>query len=217
MAYQDHNSTDFVSKVRVERRKAQKPRIEKLRRDRINGSLDEIKHLVLEALNKDISRYSKMEKADILEMTVQFLKGTHARKTMQAGIRSRVEHTTEHKDSSTQERHLPAAPQMPCLSQDALLMGMTADMKPIPLLSHAMSPFVSGPMVAMTPQPTIVWLPYPSPPPSPSEKTNEVADSTIQQDTATQTGNENGIFSKTCLSPPVTSPSNAMLPVWRPW
>lgn len=33
---------------------AQKPRIEKLRRDRINGSLDEIKHLVLEALNKDV-------------------------------------------------------------------------------------------------------------------------------------------------------------------
>jgi len=26
-----------------------------LRRDRINGSLDEIKHLVLEALNKDVS------------------------------------------------------------------------------------------------------------------------------------------------------------------
>lgn len=34
---------------------AQKPRIEKLRRDRINGSLDEIKHLVLQALNKDVS------------------------------------------------------------------------------------------------------------------------------------------------------------------
>lgn len=36
---------------------AQKPRIEKLRRDRINGSLDEIKHLVLEALNKDVSTH----------------------------------------------------------------------------------------------------------------------------------------------------------------
>lgn len=29
-----------------------------------------------------------MEKADILEMTVQFLKGTHARKTMRAGKQS---------------------------------------------------------------------------------------------------------------------------------
>lgn len=96
-------------------------------------------------------------------------------------------------------------------------MGMTADVKTIPMLSHAMSPLVSGPMVAMTPQPTIVWLPYPSPPPSPSEKVTEVADSTIQQGTATRTGNENGSPLKTCLSPPVTSPSNAMLPVWRPW
>lgn len=32
-----------------------------------------------------ISRYSKMEKADILEMAVQFLKGTQARQIMQPG------------------------------------------------------------------------------------------------------------------------------------
>lgn len=32
-----------------------------------------------------ISRYSKMEKADILEMAVQFLKGTQARQRMQPG------------------------------------------------------------------------------------------------------------------------------------
>ena len=96
-------------------------------------------------------------------------------------------------------------------------MGMTADMKPVPILSHAMSPFVSGPMAAMTAQPTIVWLPYPSPPPSPSEKTIEVADSTVQQGTATRTENENGLLSKTCSSMPVTTPRNATLPVWRPW
>ncbi|XP_022783491.1 transcription factor HES-1-like isoform X2 [Stylophora pistillata] len=83
MEHQGHDTTEIIGKIRVERRKAQKPRIEKLRRDRINGSLDEIKHLVLEALNKDISRYSKMEKADILEMAVQFLKETQARKRMQ--------------------------------------------------------------------------------------------------------------------------------------
>ncbi|KAJ7354888.1 hypothetical protein OS493_029445 [Desmophyllum pertusum] len=192
MAFQAHDETsDFVSKIRVERRKAQKPRIEKLRRDRINCSLDEIKHLVLEALNKDISRYSKMEKADILEMTVQFLRGTQAGKRMQTGIRSRVEHTAaELKDTSYQERHLTAAPQIPCqLTQDRqLLMGMPADVKPIPMLS----PFVPASMVAMAPQPTIVWLPYPSPPPSPTEQTNEVADSAIKQCDSSRTGNENG-------------------------
>lgn len=34
---------------------AQKPKIEKIRRDRINGSLKEMKELVLEALKKDVS------------------------------------------------------------------------------------------------------------------------------------------------------------------
>lgn len=33
---------------------AQKPKIEKIRRDRINSSLKEIKELVLEALKKDV-------------------------------------------------------------------------------------------------------------------------------------------------------------------
>lgn len=36
-----------------------------------------------------ISRYSKMEKADILEMAVQFLKGTQARQRMQPGSLSK--------------------------------------------------------------------------------------------------------------------------------
>lgn len=189
---------------------AQKPRIEKLRRDRINGSLDEIKHLVLEALNKDISRYSKMEKADILEMAVQFLKGTQARQRMQPGLRSLVEHTTEPKETGPQERHLAAPPQIPYLTQDQLLMGMTADVRPIPMMSPSMPTFVSAPMVAMTTpqQPTIVWLPYPSPPPSPTEKPNKVADSVIKQTTG----------SRKEATPIVTSLSNTtVLPVWRPW
>lgn len=105
---------------------------------------------------------------------------------------------------------------MPCMTQEQLLMGMTADVKPIPMMSHAMSSFVSAPMVAMAPQPTIVWLPYPSPPPSPTEQTKETADSTIKQNTATRPGTGND-FSKNYPSPSLTSPSNSMLPVWRPW
>lgn len=57
-----------------ERRKAKKPLIEKQRRRRINESLNELKILVLQALNKDPSLYSKMEKADILDLTVNYLK-----------------------------------------------------------------------------------------------------------------------------------------------
>lgn len=102
-----------------------------------------------------------------------------------------------------------------CLTQDQLLMGMTADVKPIPMLSHAMAPFVSPQMVAMAPQPTIVWLPYPSPPPSPTEQANEAIDSTIK--TSAERNETGKDLSKNCSSITVTSPSNTMLPVWRPW
>jgi len=57
-----------------DRRKASKPIMEKRRRARINESLNELKTLILEAMRKDNSCYSKLEKADILEMTVQHLK-----------------------------------------------------------------------------------------------------------------------------------------------
>ncbi|KAJ6666127.1 hypothetical protein lerEdw1_001031 [Lerista edwardsae] len=57
-----------------ELRKNLKPLMEKRRRARINDSLNQLKTLILPLIGKDNSRYSKLEKADILEMTVQFLK-----------------------------------------------------------------------------------------------------------------------------------------------
>ncbi|XP_042333759.1 transcription factor HES-2 [Sceloporus undulatus] len=54
-------------------RKSLKPLMEKRRRARINESLNQLKALILPLVGKDGSRYSKLEKADILEMTVQFL------------------------------------------------------------------------------------------------------------------------------------------------
>lgn len=54
-------------------RKSTKPIMEKRRRARINNSLSELKNLILDALKKDTSRHSKLEKADILEMTVKYL------------------------------------------------------------------------------------------------------------------------------------------------
>ncbi|EDO35136.1 predicted protein, partial [Nematostella vectensis] len=51
-----------------------KPVMEKRRRERINRSLEELKRLVLEAQHRDCSRYTKLEKADILEMTVKHLR-----------------------------------------------------------------------------------------------------------------------------------------------
>lgn len=61
------------------RPKTPKRVMEKKRRARINDSLTELKNLVLQALNRNNPRHSKLEKADILEMTVKYLRGVHGR------------------------------------------------------------------------------------------------------------------------------------------
>ncbi|XP_030753595.1 uncharacterized protein LOC115880516 [Sitophilus oryzae] len=62
-----------VSMSKAELRKTHKPLMEKRRRARINNFLNEIKNLILEAMNKDPARHTKLEKADILEMAVKHL------------------------------------------------------------------------------------------------------------------------------------------------
>ncbi|XP_064599418.1 transcription factor HES-1-like [Liolophura sinensis] len=61
------------SMSREKLRKLTKPLMEKRRRARINACLNQLKNLVLEAMNQNTSHFSKLEKADILEMTVKHL------------------------------------------------------------------------------------------------------------------------------------------------
>ncbi|CAG5953813.1 unnamed protein product [Menidia menidia] len=67
------NTTPHKPKTASEHRKSSKPRMEKRRRASINESLAQLKTLILDALGKASSRHSKLDKADILEMTVQHL------------------------------------------------------------------------------------------------------------------------------------------------
>ncbi|XP_017543722.1 transcription factor HES-1-like [Pygocentrus nattereri] len=62
------------AKPSTELRKSSKPIMEKRRRARINQSLVQLKALILHALHADVSRHSKLEKAEILEMTVKHLR-----------------------------------------------------------------------------------------------------------------------------------------------
>ncbi|ESO91383.1 hypothetical protein LOTGIDRAFT_209713 [Lottia gigantea] len=55
-------------------RKNNKPLMEKRRRARINSCLTQLKSLVLQAMKKDSSQFSKLEKADILELTLKHLR-----------------------------------------------------------------------------------------------------------------------------------------------
>ncbi|GFS06287.1 transcription factor HES-1-like [Elysia marginata] len=55
-------------------RKTNKPLMEKRRRARINDSLSQLKSLVITGNKKDSSQFNKLEKADILELTVKHLR-----------------------------------------------------------------------------------------------------------------------------------------------
>ncbi|KAL0966748.1 hypothetical protein UPYG_G00299670 [Umbra pygmaea] len=68
------NGTADKPRTASQHRKSSKPIMEKRRRARINDSLGQLKTLILDALKKDSSRHSKLEKADILEMTVKHLR-----------------------------------------------------------------------------------------------------------------------------------------------
>ncbi|KAA8587760.1 hypothetical protein FQN60_016622, partial [Etheostoma spectabile] len=68
------DSTPEKPRSLTENRKSSKPIMEKRRRARINESLGQLKTLILDALKQDSSRHSKLEKADILEMTVKHLR-----------------------------------------------------------------------------------------------------------------------------------------------
>uniref|UniRef100_A0A8D0BQI7 Transcription factor HES-5 n=1 Tax=Salvator merianae TaxID=96440 RepID=A0A8D0BQI7_SALMN len=73
-----------------EKNKLRKPVVEKMRRDRINSSIEQLKIL----LEKEFQRHqpnSKLEKADILEMTVDYLK-------QQSQLQDKAEGLT-HKDT----------------------------------------------------------------------------------------------------------------------
>ncbi|XP_077422115.1 hairy-related 8.2 isoform X2 [Vanacampus margaritifer] len=60
-----------------EERKMRKPLIERKRRERINNCLDQLKETVISAFRLD---QSKLEKADILEMTVKHLQNIQTHK-----------------------------------------------------------------------------------------------------------------------------------------
>ncbi|MGH0134055.1 UNVERIFIED_CONTAM: hypothetical protein FKN15_011814 [Acipenser sinensis] len=83
------NTTPDKPKTASEHRKSSKPIMEKRRRARINESLGQLKTLILDALKKDSSRHSKLEKADILEMTVKHLRNLQ-RAQMTATATARV-------------------------------------------------------------------------------------------------------------------------------
>lgn len=72
---------------KLECRKVRKPKIEKLRRARINSSLESLKEILLRNTISipQGSRPTKLEKADILEMTVRYVEMLHEKLSAEKG------------------------------------------------------------------------------------------------------------------------------------
>merc|ERR1712241_423193 len=69
-----HEPVDEPLSRTEEYRKVVKPLIEKKRRARINACLDELKDLMVFAMQSEGESISKLEKADVLELTVKHLR-----------------------------------------------------------------------------------------------------------------------------------------------
>ncbi|KAG1961768.1 hairy-related 12 [Pimephales promelas] len=93
-------------------KKPRKPIVEKMRRDRINSSIDQLKNL----LEKEFHSHdpsTKLEKADILEMTVSFLKQQLPQRDYDEGYshcwRESVHFLTLHSPAPVELQHLHSA------------------------------------------------------------------------------------------------------------
>ncbi|KAM6946861.1 transcription factor HES-5-like [Lycodopsis pacificus] len=75
-----------------DRHKLRKPAVEKMRRDRINGCIEQLKVLLEEEFHERDPN-AKLEKADVLEMTVGFLK-----RQLRLRPRVSVDHVAAHGD-----------------------------------------------------------------------------------------------------------------------
>ncbi|RNA38727.1 transcription factor HES-1 [Brachionus plicatilis] len=78
--HRKNNLAIKLSAKASEYRKNTKPLMEKKRRERINRSLEELKNIILNQTNHNPVRNHKLEKADILELTVKHLKNLQKQK-----------------------------------------------------------------------------------------------------------------------------------------
>ncbi|XP_069162996.1 transcription factor HES-4-B-like [Procambarus clarkii] len=83
-------------------RRSNKPLMERRRRERINHCLNELKNLVLTAQRKDPTRYNKLEKADILEMTVRHVEALHRQETSTSSRHLNADSSAKYRAGFTQ-------------------------------------------------------------------------------------------------------------------
>lgn len=85
LAIQEHSTMEEAPMSRTHQyRKVMKPLLERKRRARINKCLDELKDLMVFALQSEGESITKLEKADVLELTVRHLQKLKRQQQLQA-------------------------------------------------------------------------------------------------------------------------------------
>ncbi|XP_067659115.1 enhancer of split mbeta protein-like [Haliotis asinina] len=100
------------------RRKGRKLMAEKRRRARINQSLSEIKDIVCAAHQRNDPNYDKMEKAEILETTVDYLRNVRKINTTHQHVKEAVEARFQHGFSKCAEEILSYIQSLPGVSDN---------------------------------------------------------------------------------------------------
>ncbi|XP_031761713.1 transcription factor HES-5-like [Xenopus tropicalis] len=134
-------------------RKMRKPVVEKMRRDRINSSIEQLRML----LEKEFESHhlpSKPEKADILEMAVSFLQQHMATKYAQSSLVQIEGHSKYHQDSLQF-----VSPKNQSEFPEKLLHNFYEDHSVA--VSPPLSPLYQTPTKCTTPGPSkVIWRPF---------------------------------------------------------
>lgn len=132
--------TAKTSKRNAEPRRANKPLMEKRRRARINQSLAALKALILDSAKADNTKHSKLEKADILELTVRHFQrhrsldtaGVHQYRSGYADCVKEVQRYLETPDAQTMTVIEPGVRQRLLRHLDNCIAEVDTDLKPQP-------------------------------------------------------------------------------------
>lgn len=174
-----------------------KPMLERKRRARINRCLDELKELMLTALQSEGENVSKLEKADILELTVRHLHKLKRQRTL--GLNAETTYTDRFLDGFTHcasevSHYLASVMQTPNVDQPSVKITepIIDRSSGIQLLQHLGSCIQRIEHATYNNREDFYTNPYSTPPPSPSPNLPSVAEASK-----------------------IISPSSAT--VWRPW
>ena len=160
MEYNSYNMVDEAPMSRTHQyRKVMKPLLERRRRARINKCLDDLKDLMVSALQSEGESITKLEKADVLELTVRHLQKLKRQQQLQANPALDIDRFRAGYSSCASEvsRFLASVPGVKIhlgtqlMSHLGVQMNAIERVASVPLSVNCPSTSISRPLMSMSP------------------------------------------------------------------